>query len=450
MFASEIAMDSSASVSSASLYGQNGGHGGIIQIFGEYLKLENHAGITTSSSGQGNAGAIFLLASQVDMDSGASVSSLSKSETDGGDGGGIFIMKNRMMDDSGSTLTFQASDRIRLQNHASVSTSSSGQGDAGNILLATSELDMDNSASISSGSLSEGNGGDGGAIGIGKEIVMKNTDTDDERFSVTQPADTIRLRNHANINTSGKGYGNAGEIGLGVSDLELDSNAFISSIGKNGQGGMIIIAGTIDEPENEKFTTPGFADHIRLHGNSAITTSSEGVGDAGDIRLKARRFEMHDASVSSDADFSGGGRITVSAENTVWLTDSRITTNVYRGIGNGGDIGIRNPEFVILNHSEIQANAQDGDGGAVFIITDNFLKSFSSIIEATSARGNEGTVRIEAPDFDISGELTVMPGTFFDAEKWVYDSCESRSGKERGRFTIRRYVVPPDPSGEQP
>ncbi|NJL58380.1 MAG: hypothetical protein HC887_00745 [Desulfobacteraceae bacterium] len=364
-----------------------------------------------------------------------------------------------MTDESGSTFTLQPSDSIRLQNNASVSTSSSGQGDAGNILLTTSELDMDSSASVSSGSLSEGNGGDGGAIGIGKEIVMKNTDTEDERFSVTQPADTIRLSNHANINSSSKGYGDAGEIGLGVSDLELDSSALISSVGKNGQGGMIIIAGTIDEPENEQFTTPEFADHIRLHGNSAITTSSEGYGDAGDIRLKTRHLEMHDASVSSDADFSGGGRISVNAEDTVYLTGSRITTNVYQGIGNGGDIELSakckmqsakcGAGVVILNHSEIQANADEGDGGAVFIVTDNFLKSFGSIVEATSERGNEGTVRIEAPDLDISGKLVVMPDTFFNAEKWIYDICESRSGKARGRFSIRRYVVPPDMFGDE-
>ena len=31
------------------------------------------------------------------------------------------------------------------------------------------------------------------------------------------------------------------------------------------------------------------------------------------------------------------------------------------------------PTFVILDHGQIKANADQGDGGAIFIITDNYL-----------------------------------------------------------------------------
>ncbi|HAO19958.1 MAG TPA: hypothetical protein DCQ37_05350 [Desulfobacteraceae bacterium] len=197
--------------------------------------------------------------------------------------------------------------------------------------------------------------------------------------------------------------------------------------------------------------------HLSISDKGKITTSSGGEagGQAGDISLNVGNPELSGgASVASDATLSGGGRITVNPKDTVSLSDSSITTNVAQGTGRGGDITIGNPDtgtgsrFVILNHSRIQANAQDGDGGAVFVITENFLISFGSIVEASSARGNNGTVRIEAPDLDISGGLTILSGNFFDATRWASTPCEARSDEPESRFEVRTHIIRPVPFGD--
>ena len=47
----------------------------------------------------------------------------------------------------------------------------------------------------------------------------------------------------------------------------------------------------------------------------------------------------------------------------------------------------------MLNKSRVTANAIDGDGGAIFIVSEYFIKSADTVIEASSERGNEGTVK---------------------------------------------------------
>jgi len=96
----------------------------------------------------------------------------------------------------------------------------------------------------------------------------------------------------------------------------------------------------------------------------------------------------------------------------------------------------------------LYANAQDGDGGAVFIQTDNFLKSADSRVTATSARGNQGTVEIEAPDLDLSGVLMFLPGSILDVTHFVPTPCAARSGRTFSSFVITGPDAVPTPADD--
>jgi len=132
----------------------------------------------------------------------------------------------------------------------------------------------------------------------------------------------------------------------------------------------------------------------------------------------------------------------VNAGNGIYLHDSQITSSVKQGEGNGGDVAA-DSKFVIMNNGNITANAEEGDGGAVFIRSENFIRSSESRVEATSARGNQGTVKIQAPDIDISGSLNIMPGNFLDAAKWAVTPCRQRYGENPSRFIFEgRDAIP--------
>jgi len=291
-------------------------------------------------------------------------------------------IKFYMTGDAG-TITIHASDEISLKDDASLSTASAGGIHAGTIHLDTADLRLSDSASVSSTSEAIG---DAGAI----------------RINATG---TVTLEDDTALTTASSGAGKAGDIMLEAAGVELRNDASVSSASLSQTGGGE--AGTV---------TINTDDSVRLSDNGSLTTNAKSAG---------------------------GGKISVNAGNDIYLFNGEITSSVSQSgsDGDGGDIRIGDstgkPRFVILNHGDIAANADKGDGGAIFIHTNDYIKSADSVVEAKSARGNDGVVRIEAPDTDVSGDLVILPGTILDATQWMRKSCSKRSGEKVSRFVIR-------------
>jgi len=269
-----------------------------------------------------------------------------------------------------------------------ISSSTFGPGQGGTIVInATDTLTVSGNKGIFSRSKgTEPGAGAGGTISLSAQAVI--------------------LTDKGRISASSDGTGSAGDIDMNADFLQMDNDTSVSSASKSADKGGD--AGTI---------TVNAADSVRLTGNSALTTEAESAG---------------------------GGRIFVNAGDKIYLLNGRITSSVKQGEGKGGDV-TTNSEFVILNRGDITANAEEGDGGAIFIVTDNYLKSSDSKVTATSRRGNDGTVRIEAPDADISGELVILPETFIDAARWMKTPCAARSGEKTSRFVIKGRDAVPTP-----
>ncbi len=227
---------------------------------------------------------------------------------------------------------------------------------------------------------------------------------DADRITIT--ADTLTMTNSSSISTSTRGHGNAGDITLKVNRLDIGTGASVTS-GSSSEifGGS---AGTI---------TVEAGDSVRLGGEKALSTDAKGAG---------------------------GGKIDVTAGNEIYLLNGGISSSVALGVGKGGDVTAES-KFVIMNHGGITANADEGGGGAIFIRTENFLKSSDSSVTAASNRGNEGNVRIEAPDVDISGGLIILPGTVLDAARWIKKPCSERTAEDVSRFVIKGRDATPTP-----
>jgi len=95
------------------------------------------------------------------------------------------------------------------------------------------------------------------------------------------------------------------------------------------------------------------------------------------------------------------------------MTDSALTTSVSDGQGNGGNITI-DPEFVILNNTQITANAHGGTGGNISIISEHYIRSAGSVVNASSELGIDGSVYIASPDEDATSGITVLSDNFPD------------------------------------
>jgi len=90
---------------------------------------------------------------------------------------------------------------------------------------------------------------------------------------------------------------------------------------------------------------------------------------------------------------------------------------------------------VVLNQSQILAQAIFGDGGDITIVAGSYLESADSVVSASSDLGIDGVVDVRAPDTDLKGELTRLPARFLDAAQLLREHCAARVAG-RGSFVV--------------
>jgi len=203
------------------------------------------------------------------------------------------------------------------------------------------------------------------------------------------------LTNSPNITTETIGGAPAGHLTFNVNTLTADQATRIrSSTTGSGSGGTITI-------------TAGQS--VTLNNGSSISASSTGTGNAGNIQINAgNQFALTNSSVTTEANQSSGGaiKITTNPSGAVQLTNSTISASVLDGTGGGGSVSI-DPQFVLLQNSQILANAVFGPGGNINITTNLLLPDSTSIISASSQFGQQGTITIQSPIAPASRILTL-------------------------------------------
>jgi filamentous hemagglutinin family protein len=238
--------------------------------------------------------------------------------------------------------------------------SSSGTGDSGSVLVTASDsLTITNGGRVAALTETGGNGGD----------VMVNT------------AGSISLANAAEISAASSGTGTAGSVTINVGTLELNDASSVATSAVAADAGSIDITA---------------ANKISIINGSSITTSAA----------------------------ANGGSIDLKVAGLVYLLNSDITATAGKlkqagSAGSGGNITI-DPQFVVLDDGLISANAAEGQGGNILIITNDFLNTHSMI---TATGSTDGTITISAPNLDLSGSLLGLPNILVNNEDRLRGSC---------------------------
>jgi hypothetical protein len=264
--------------------------------------------------------------------------------------------------------------------------------------------------------------------------------------TLTVRAENATFQNGATITSASidAATGAAGSItfqGLGspAQTLTLTDTSVLTSTNGPGQGGPITME----------------ASNINLI-NSTIATSSTRSGNAGDISINSKEvrgntFEMGHSTISTSAALADGGNIGIFATNMVRLTDSIITSSV----GNetktdtlGGNVTI-DPQFVILQNSQIRANAFAGSGGAIDIIAGVFLADPASVLSVSSTLGVSGTINIQSQVQNLGEQLTPLSQQFSSAAALLAQRCAARvaDGKFSTFVVAGREGLPMEPGG---
>jgi large exoprotein involved in heme utilization and adhesion len=261
---------------------------------------------------------------------------------------------------------------------------------------------------------------------------------------VTITADELTLDKGSIVtSTFSEQEGRGGDVVLNGGTVSLTNGASINSqseIFSNGRAGDITITGL----------------SLTMANRSEITSSSKGTvagaaGDAGNIIIQSgSTVVLNNSSITTEARQASGGLIEINAPEMVRLTNSRISTSVKGAAGDsdGGNITI-DPQFVILQNSQIIAQANAGAGGAINVTAGVFLADPNSVVDASSILGPQGTVNIQSPVQNLGEELTPLSEQFSSAAAMLAQRCAARvaDGKFSTFVVAGREGLPVEPGG---
>jgi filamentous hemagglutinin family protein len=357
----------------------------------------------------GNAGNISINTRSLTMGTGSQINS---GTTSSGQGGNIAITAGDTVTMSGTLTTGQPGG---IQSRSTGADPDAGAG--GNIsLTAGQSVTIADGASVSASTTGPGNAGN---------ILVKSND--------------IAVSGGGTITAASTGLGHAGTVtiqGLNnpANSLLIDgagSGVFTTTSG-SGPGGNI----TVD------------TNAVNLTNGASITASSTGPGNTGNINISAgNQFAMTNSTVTTEASQSGGGaiKITTNPNGTVQLTNSTISASVLDGNGGGGSVNI-DPQSVVLINSQILANAVFGPGGNIFISTNLLLPDTASVISASSQFGQQGTITVQSPISPASGKIIPLSQKPLVATTLLSRRCAALAGGDISSFTVAgRDSLPAEP-----
>lgn len=431
------------------------GNGGDIRVRAGDVRLESGGRIAASSArfSQGRGGTIEVTATM------GTVSISGEDPTDRRSHSAIFSNAQGTGDAGAITITART---LELSQGGAVIAQTQGNADAGTITITADDLRIRDTAQIDSSTSAQilrpddpgPTTGAGGSITVVAHRVVdisgRQSETEFARISTfskeksTGPAGSIdvtspllQISDGGGIAATTSGAGAGGDITLRVTDVRLSNGGSISAQSESprqrGRAGTIRI-----EAKRE----------VRLVDVSSITTASGG-SDGGsifinalDLRTDPLPLEIIKEKVEEPGSSSGF---------LVYLEGgSSITTSVGAGEGAGGNIAI-DPVFVILRNSTISADANNGPGGNVKIVSRFFFADpiVPFPVTADSANGDvDGQVSITAPDVDIASQLTNLPAGFLDAASLLRERCGTRQGGSSGSFVVsERAGVADSPDG---
>jgi large exoprotein involved in heme utilization and adhesion len=433
------------------------GKGGDLTISARDIQINQNSALSTGGVQQ--AGAIRITTDQLVVDE-----SSFEVDNEAGPSGGVTIIGKKIEFTNGSTIGSQtfgdeaAGDiKITATEHLMFSddpntdggsarpsglfTNSLGNagplGNAGAIVVITPSLEITGGARIDSTTRTSGQGG---PITITTDTISISGGRPDPifetQFNQGGLASGIYSRTVGSKFCAGP-CGSAGSISITNDVFDLTQGAQINSVTTStGRGGDITISA---------------AQSVALSDRASLTVSSTGPGNAGNIEINAGNlFAMTNSSLTAEASQAGGGaiKITTNPGGTVQLFNSLISASVLDGMGGGGSVNI-DPQYVILQNSQILAQAVQGPGGKIKINITNgglFLPDANSLLSASSQFGVSGTVTIQSPNAPISGHIQPLGATPLIATSLLNQHCAALAGGQFSSFTVAgRDSLPTEP-----
>ncbi|MBE9228043.1 S-layer family protein [Phormidium sp. LEGE 05292] len=400
------------------------GNSGNIDLTAQTIALSDNTTLSTNTYGSAPAGNITIKASNTfTIANSSTISSQGKDGATGSAGtitidgsnqvsisnSSITNTSNSNIGDGYGNITIRASQGSLLFDQATIDSTNTGSGYAGDIILNARDRVEINQSNINSN-------GNYGTISIGK-----NRDLNEENFSPR-----VVIVNNSQLTTNNKASKAAEDEGIDAGAISIDAIDRISLVkgsslqtltNRKGNAGSVTITSEKGEVSLERsaiFSTvePGgkgkggnieiTAKSVSVTGGAQLTASTSGTGNAGSVKITA-------SDVVSFAGVADG------------FPSAAFSSVAAGGQGNGGNIEITAKSVSVTGGAGLTASTSGtGDAGSVKITAsdvvsfDGFAGGFSSAafsMVESEGKGKGGGIEITAKSVSVTGGAALTAST---------------------------------------
>ncbi|XWK88914.1 MAG: filamentous hemagglutinin N-terminal domain-containing protein [Phormidium sp.] len=423
------------------------GQGGDINIDTQVLSLREGGEISAGTAGIGNSGNIYIRAKdRVEVDGATSdnqiVSGIYANVFSGakGNGGNITVETRRLTIGKGfiSTSTYgdgnagdillQASEAVELSNDNLISaiTSKEATGNGGKITIETQRLQLVDNSDVVAFSLGQGKGGTI-TIRASESVLVSDTSglstftnsTGDAGDIIIETGQLIVQNPGRKISANSNAEGKGGNIKLQANQLIVRNGAqvIVTAFGAGKAGNLTVIA--------EELEVVGTSADGRVSG---LFANTEGTGDAGNLTIETQKLTISDGGQISATTFNAGkaGSLTVKADvvNVIGRSaDGKYPSGLFTdttGTGDAGNLIIETQQLTVQGGAQITATTLDaGKGGSLTITADvvqigsstdgQFL---SSLLVTSEGTGDGGNLSIQTKQLILQGGAQISASNF--------------------------------------
>lgn len=255
------------------------------------------------------------------------------------------------------------------------------------------------------------------------------------------------------VNSASNGTGNAGQVTINAPELilvsgtnpqtngepsEISSSAFESSTVLQEVFSLPAV------PEGDVGTLTINTNRLIVTDSGLVTVEHDGIGNAGSLEINANSVSLSTGGMIAATTRAGnGGNINLHVADSLQLFGGSQISASAGGSGSGGNIAIDAGSITALENSDITANTLKGTGGSININSQGIFLSADSQITASSGLGVSGTVSINNPEIDPSFAIAPLPEERTNLAQLVVSGCAADEGSS---FTYTgRGGLPEDP-----
>ncbi|MBE8965122.1 S-layer family protein [Nostocales cyanobacterium LEGE 12452] len=363
--------------------------------------------------------------------------------------GGSFIDAMSEGDGRGGNITLNASESVEVngknQLFTKINTEAFADGNAGNVKIKTGRLILRDGGQISSSTSGAGNGGsvivdasqlvevssqgeifEGEVIGSGLFTQTREpfATGNGGRLEINTKRLVVKGAARVSVAAIEGSTGQAGSLGINASD----------SVEVSGIGSTLRARSESSKPAGNLTIT---TDKLIVRDEAEVSVSSSGSGDAGVLTVNADSINLDTQGKLIGTTASGkGADIRLDVRDFILMRNNSAIATTAANNGSGGNITINSPFIIAVptEDSNILANAQRGSGGRITIKATGIfgLENRSNLtpspkiseINASSEFGVNGTVEINTPDTDPAQGLTELPTDIVDVSRLIgQDFC---------------------------